>query len=151
MKEEMRSGEELLKEEMLAKMETNQERMDVKIDFNQEKMEAMIDANNGKFEVLQGTLISRVDIYQVRTMSSQEKMKAKMDIHQEKMEATSHSIRPELEETIRDRVEDVLLCVNRKTQSLQKELTEKIDETQMDLQAVKASPSMCGLGASRAI
>jgi hypothetical protein len=72
-------------------------------------------------------------------MSTQEEMKAKMDIHQEKMEAAIHSIRSELEETIKHSVEDVLLCVDQETQSLRKELTEKTDETQVDLQAVKVS------------
>jgi hypothetical protein len=36
-------------------------------------------------------------------------------------------------------MEDVLSCVDQKTQGLQKEMTEKIDETQMDLQAVNTS------------
>jgi hypothetical protein len=65
-------------------------------------------------------------------------MKTKMDIHQEKMEASIHSIRTELEETVKHRVDDVLSCVDQKTQGLPKELCEKIDETQ-DLQAVRAS------------
>jgi hypothetical protein len=72
-------------------------------------------------------------------MSTQEGMKAKMDIHQENMEATIHSIRSELEEIIKNWVKDVLFCVYKKTQGVHKELTEKIDVTQVDLQAVKAS------------
>jgi hypothetical protein len=36
-------------------------------------------------------------------------------------------------------VEDVLACVNQKTQGLYKELNKKIDEMQVDLQAVKTS------------
>jgi hypothetical protein len=55
------------------------------------------------------------------------------------MEAAIRSIRSELEETIKHRVEYVLSCVDQKTQGLCKELTEKIDETQVDLQAVKTS------------
>jgi hypothetical protein len=67
-------------------------------------------------------------------MSTQEEMKAKMDIHQEKVEAAMHSIRSELEETIKHRVEDVLSYVDQKTQGLRKDLSEKIDETELDLQ-----------------
>jgi hypothetical protein len=52
-----------------------------------------------------------------------------------KLEAAIHSIRSE--ETIKHRVEYVLSCVHQKTQCLRKELTEKINETQVDLQAVK--------------
>jgi hypothetical protein len=37
-----------------------------------------------------------------------------MDAHQEKMEATIHYIQPELEETIKHQVEDILSCVNQK-------------------------------------
>jgi hypothetical protein len=66
-------------------------------------------------------------------------MKAKMDIPQEKTEATIHSIRPKLEETIKHQVEDFLSCVEGKTQVLCKELTEKIDGTQVDLQAIRTS------------
>ena len=37
----------------------------------------------------------------------QAEMKTKMDMHQQKMETAIHSIRSELEETIKHRVEDV--------------------------------------------
>jgi hypothetical protein len=66
-------------------------------------------------------------------------MKAKMDILQEKMEAAIHSNWSELEENIKHWVEDVLLCVNQKTQGLRKEVTEKIDVTQVALQVAKTS------------
>jgi hypothetical protein len=46
-----------------------------------------------------------------------------------KMEATIHSNLPKSEETIKHRAEDVLSCVDQKTQDLRKELTENIDET----------------------
>jgi hypothetical protein len=55
------------------------------------------------------------------------------------MEAATHSIRLELEETIKHWVKDVPSCVEQKMQGLRKELTEKIDETQVDLQTVKTS------------
>jgi hypothetical protein len=106
-------------------------KMDAKIDSNQQKMEARIEANNETFEVLRGILVFRMNIHQNRTISTQEDMKAKM-------EAAMHTIRSELEETIKHSVEVVLSCVDRKMHGLRKELTEKIDETLVDLQAVKA-------------
>jgi hypothetical protein len=118
---------------MLTKMETNEGRMDVKIDANKEKMEASTEVNNEKFEVLRGTLVSRMDIHEVRPLSYQREMKAKMDIHQEKMEAATHYNRSELEETTKHWAEDILSCVDQKKQGLCKELSEKTDETQVDL------------------
>jgi hypothetical protein len=52
-------------------------------------------------------------------------MKAKMDIPQEKMQAAIHSIRSELQEAIKHRMEDVLTCVKERWQDLHKELNEK--------------------------
>jgi hypothetical protein len=40
------------------------------------------------------------------------------------------------------RVEEVLSCVDQETQGLRKELTENIDETQVDLQAIRISVDM---------
>jgi hypothetical protein len=65
-------------------------------------------------------------------------MKTKMDVHKEKMETAIYSIRSELEETIKHRVED-LWCVDQKTQDLGKELTERNQETHVDLQVVNTS------------
>jgi hypothetical protein len=44
-----------------------------------------------------------------------------------------------MEETIKHRVEDVLACVDQWTRGFRKELNEKIDETQVDLQTVNTS------------
>jgi hypothetical protein len=43
-----------------------------------------MEANTEKVEVLQGTLISRMDIHRARTEFTRKEMKAKMDVHQEK-------------------------------------------------------------------
>jgi hypothetical protein len=55
------------------------------------------------------------------------------------MEAVIHFIWFELEETVKHWVEDVLSCVDQKMWYLRWEPTEKIDETQVDLQVVKTS------------
>jgi hypothetical protein len=87
---------------MKAEMETKQEttaRLEAKI-------EDKMNCHHEKFEVLRGTFFSGMYIYQPRTESAQEEIKSTMDIYQEKVEVAIHSIRPELEETIRLRVED---------------------------------------------
>jgi hypothetical protein len=66
-----------------------------------------------------------------------------MKAHQEKTEAAIHSIQSELEETIKHLVEDVLASFYQRTQGLRKELNEKIDETQLDLQLVMTSIDTC--------
>jgi undecaprenyl pyrophosphate synthase len=58
---------------------------------------------------------------------------------QEETEAAIRSIRSWLEETIKHRAEDVLVCVYQRTQGLCKELNKKIDGTQVHSQAVKTS------------
>jgi hypothetical protein len=98
-------------------------------------MKGWKDANNEKFEVLRSTLVSRLVIHQARTESTQDEMKVEMDIGQENLEAAIHSIWPELDEIIQHRMEDVL-------QGLCKELTVKIDETQVDLQPIRTSVDM---------
>jgi hypothetical protein len=55
------------------------------------------------------------------------------------MEAAICSIRSELEETIKHWLEDILSCVDQKTQGLHKELTKKFDKTHVDFQAIKTS------------
>jgi hypothetical protein len=59
------------------------------------------------------------------------------------MEAAIYSIWSEFEDTIKHRVEDVLSCLHQKKQGLRKELTNKIDETQVDLQAIRTSVNTC--------
>jgi hypothetical protein len=53
------------------------------------------------------------------------------------MEPAVHSFWFELQETIKHRMEDVPSYVVQKTQGLRRVLTEKIDETQVDLQAMR--------------
>jgi hypothetical protein len=45
--------------------------------LHKQKLDAAIDANNEKIEVLRCALLSRMDMHQVRTMSTQEEMKPK--------------------------------------------------------------------------
>jgi pyrimidine operon attenuation protein/uracil phosphoribosyltransferase len=66
-------------------------------------------------------------------------MEATIKCSQEQMKSAINSIQAELEETMKHWVEDELVCVDQRTQCLYKELNEKINETQVVLQAVKKS------------
>jgi hypothetical protein len=79
-KGEIRAGQELLKKAIVTKIGTNQEKMDAKIDANQEMIEARIDANNENFVVLRGSLVSRTDIHEARTVFTRKEIKDKTDI-----------------------------------------------------------------------
>jgi DNA anti-recombination protein RmuC len=124
------SQSERIQKEMMVEMKPNQERLEAKADVtlretkveirsNQERMEAKIEANNNKFETLQGTVRSQMDIHQARTEAIQEEMEAKMNKIEEKLEAAIvkgqeemramiSSIWPQLEESMKRQVEDVL-------------------------------------------
>jgi hypothetical protein len=65
-------------------------------------------------------------------------IQVKVDSDQEETKFAINSIQTELEETMKPLVDDVLAYVGQRTQALRKELIE-IDETQVDLQAVKTS------------
>jgi hypothetical protein len=90
-----------------------------------------------------GSLESRINTKQeeirARVRAIQYKMEVKIKCSQEETETAIHYVRSELEETIKHRVEDVLACVDKRTQGLCKELNEKIEETQENLQTVKTS------------
>jgi hypothetical protein len=62
---------------------------------------------NENFEI-QNTLVSRMDTHQARTLTAQAEMKAVMDVCKERVKGAIRSIRSELEETIKHRVEDVV-------------------------------------------
>jgi translation initiation factor 2 alpha subunit (eIF-2alpha) len=55
------------------------------------------------------------------------------------MKAAMQSMRSELDEIIRQRVENVMTSVNRETKEIQKRLTERIENTQVELQAAEVS------------
>jgi hypothetical protein len=107
------------------------ERLLVKMGANQEKM----DIRMADLKAQIGCLTSHIDVNQEKLGAYHREMKAR----QEKTEAAVHSIRSELLETVIHQVENSLACVNQRTQGLGKELNEKIDETQVDLQLVMTS------------
>jgi hypothetical protein len=122
---------------MREKMDSSQERMEAKTDAYQEKME------DGQVEIKDqvGSLAFRIDANQEEMKARVNAIKYKKEItikcRQEETEATIQSIRSELQEIITHPVEDVLACVDQRTQDLCKELKEKIYEMQVDLQPVK--------------
>jgi hypothetical protein len=75
-----------------------------------------------------------------RLLSGQEHTKeiieanqAKTDVKLKEMSKEILSIRSELEKTIQHQIENVMMRVKHVTQSLQKEVTERIEKTQVDL------------------
>jgi hypothetical protein len=99
----------------------------------------------------------KMDVTEHEIKGSQREMKAdkreimaKIDANQHSMEATIrsgqektktaiNSIRSELEETIKTRMENAVVYLNQQTQGLRKELDEKIMETHQNLQVVMTS------------
>jgi hypothetical protein len=67
------------------------------------------------------------------------KIEAMIKFSQEETKAVVISFWSELEETLKHQVEYVLAYVDQKTQGFCKELNKKIDEMQVDLQAVRTS------------
>lgn len=61
----------------------------------------------------------------------------KVGSDQEETKAMINSVWTELEETMKHLVEDILAYVGQRIQGHRKELIEKIDEMQVDLEAVK--------------
>jgi hypothetical protein len=71
--------------------------------------------------------------------SGHEEMKDTMRASQERMKVAINSIWSELEENIKNRVEDVLVPVDQRTQGLHEELNAKSEGKQLGLQAVITS------------
>jgi hypothetical protein len=80
-------------------------------------------------------IVSAIQYKMVATIKcSQEETKAAINSVPAELEQTAiHSIRSEIMETIKYRVEDVLSCAFQKTQGFLKQMTVKINETQVDL------------------
>lgn len=132
---------------LLVEIRINRDRMKAKIGAEVKTIQEKMDDGQEEMKARMCYLTSWINASQeemrVRVSAIQYKMEVMIKCCQE-TEATIHSIRSELEEAIKHWVEDVLSCVNQKMQGLRKELTEKIVETQVDLQAVKTS--ICGPG-----
>jgi hypothetical protein len=88
---EIRTNQEEMKENIRtndANLKEMKEEMTARLEASLQNMKAKIKANNEKFEVLQGTLVSWMDIHQASTEAIPEEITAKMDAHQERMEAS---------------------------------------------------------------
>jgi hypothetical protein len=69
-----------------------------------------------------------VQIHQAEIKSGQAEMREEI-----------RAIRADVEKTIRQRMENVMTCINLEKQNLHKELTEKIEKAHVELQAVEVS------------
>jgi hypothetical protein len=70
---------EQILERLLAGQEQIMERLEVKKEASQERLEAKVATNNEKLEALRGTLLSRMDIQQIRAQTIQEEMDVRRD------------------------------------------------------------------------
>jgi DNA replicative helicase MCM subunit Mcm2 (Cdc46/Mcm family) len=82
MKEAIRTNRDKMKEDIIrtnpAKVDATLKEMKEELKARPEaEIQAEIKTNNDKFEVNQSTLVSRLDIYQARTLTTQAEMKAK--------------------------------------------------------------------------
>jgi DNA-binding ferritin-like protein len=81
----------------------------------------------------------RMEVYQKRT---EDKVDTARSGIQGMMEAAINSIQSELEETIKNLVENILASVDQRTQDLCEELNVKTEESQLGLQAMTMSLNM---------
>jgi hypothetical protein len=97
----------------------------------------------GEMEALVASPTSWININQeqmrARVSAIQYRMEAMMKCIQEETKVAINSVWGELEETMKHRLEDILSCVNQRSQGLCRELNEKMGEMQVDLQTVKMS------------
>jgi hypothetical protein len=115
------AGQEQMMAVMKAEMETKQEskaglegKIEVKMKTNKEEMTARLEAkieaklysHHDNFEVLRGTFVSGMDIQEPRTESTQQEITSYDGHTSRDVEVAIHSMRSELEETSRLRVED---------------------------------------------
>jgi predicted ATP-grasp superfamily ATP-dependent carboligase len=85
-------------------------------------------------------LLDKIADINDQVAARQDKADAKIEAHLKRMEAATHSVRSDIEQTVQKRMEDVLLVIDPKPQSLQMELTEKIENTQAELQDSRDVP-----------
>jgi flagellar hook-length control protein FliK len=111
-----------------------------------ERLLPEINKNQAKTDTKMDSPASRMDVNQ----ASHEQMKiqigslaSRTDINLKEMAAAirAHSIRSELEETMRHRREDVLACVDQRTQGLRKEPNEKNKQTPWFQSAMRTIPT----------
>jgi hypothetical protein len=115
--------------EMQEKAETNRKEMLARIYANMKSTQEEMKTNQEILVRMEANTEVNLKEMREEIQSGQAEMRSAFSAMEEKMEAAIHSIRSELED------------VNHWTQSLQKELTEKIDKTQVELQEVEVSLS----------
>jgi hypothetical protein len=153
MQEKMDSNHERTEEKIGAEKKNIREKMSPNqgnVENCHQEMEAKTDGKQDKMATGQeemkaqvGSLASWIDVNQeemrARISAIQYKMEVMIKCSQQEMKAGINSIRAKLEETIKHPVEDILVCVDQRTWGFCKARNEKIDEMQVDLQAVETS------------
>jgi BMFP domain-containing protein YqiC len=78
----------------------------------------------------------------VKIEAGQQEMEARAEACHERMEAAMRSMRSDIERSVQKQMADALSVVNRKTQSLQMDLMEKIESTHVKLETIELSLGM---------
>jgi hypothetical protein len=116
---------ELLLDRMNASIEEHMQEMTARMEINQAKLEADRKADQGHMQ----NMLAKMDTNQEKVYAIHKEMMAKIDDNQKRMEAAVQSIRSERDETIQQRVENVMMRVIHETQSLQNNLQEDVQST----------------------
>jgi hypothetical protein len=106
-----------------AEIKAAQAEMEARADERQDKADAKIEA--------------RLDQFKEEIKARQEKADAEAKPRHERMEAAMRSMRSDIERSMQKQVEDVLSVVDYKTHSLQLDLTEKFESTQVKLDTIQ--------------
>jgi hypothetical protein len=129
MREDMKANQEKAdanrKTGMSANTKTMLAELLEKADANMKTMQEKMDASHKDAEAMRNDM-----------KTTQAKLRSAIE---EKIKDAMQSMRSELDETIRHRIEKAMTNVSRETRKLQTELTERIEQTQVELQTAEVS------------
>jgi hypothetical protein len=131
------------KRELMAKIDADKQELMAKMDATQHKMEAKMDAN---LEIMKEQMKNMQDksvdiqdemmIVKAESTLMMTEMETTIKSSQEETKTAINSIRSELEEKIKTRMEKALAAADQQTRDLRKELNEEIKGTRQHLQDI---------------
>jgi hypothetical protein len=134
-------GRRPVRKKMNAEMKASQERtiaemrvVQAEIKTAQAQMEARADARQDRADA---KMEVRLDQFKEEIKARQETADAEAKARHERVESAMRSMRSDMERSVQKQVEDVLSVVDRKTHSLELDLTEKFGSTQVKLDTIE--------------
>jgi hypothetical protein len=126
--------------QMIKHMMTSQEEAEARQEMANAELKADINANiTASQEKANAELKARLDQFNEEVKAHQDRADAKIEACLERMEAAMRSMQSDIEQSVQKQVEDVLSVMDHKTHSLQLDLTEKIESTQVKLDTIEMS------------